>query len=124
MLTAFFLQTIKDMLNTRPTGLILFLLGGQTHGKNRSPLWTPQVSEVAAVFEEPLDSFLWPQRWRRDGAMFGGHPLRHWWAMDLGERYLWGATAAILHSFAETLSVALDRPFSDHKVGSARGSAP
>ena len=45
-------------------------------------------------------------------------------AMDLGERYLRGATAAILHSFAETLCAALDRPFSDHEVGSARGSAP
>lgn len=88
------------------------------------PSWTPQVSEVAAVFEEPLDSFLRPERWRRDGAMFGGRPLRHWWAMDLGERYLWGATAAILHSFAETLCAALDRPFSDHEAGSVRGSAP
>lgn len=94
------------------------------------PSWTPQVSEVAAVFEEPLDSFLRSERWRRDGAMFSGRPLRHWWAMDLGERYLWGATAAILHSFAETLCAALDRPFAagpQHTAtatATAKGSAP
>ena len=73
--------------------------------------WHTQASEVSAVFEEPLETFLHPERWRRDGAMFNGQNLRHWWAMDLGERYLWGATAAMLHDFARDLSAALDRPF-------------
>lgn len=66
-------------------------------------LWTPQASEVADVFEVPLATFFAPGVWRRDGARFGGTKLRHWWAVDLGERYLWGATAAMLQGFVARL---------------------
>ncbi|MAV47173.1 MAG: CoA pyrophosphatase [Alphaproteobacteria bacterium TMED89] len=74
-------------------------------------LWTPQESEVAEIFEVPLDRFLVAENWRRDGARFGGSALRHWWAMDIDGRYLWGATAAMLHGFAERLCADLNRPF-------------
>ena len=73
--------------------------------------WTPQESEVAAIFEVPLARFLAGENWHRDGARFAGSPLRHWWAMDIEGRYLWGATAAMLHGFAERLCADLNRPF-------------
>ena len=73
--------------------------------------WTPQESEVAEIFDVPLTQFLSAANWKRDGARFGGSPLRHWWAMDLEGRYLWGATAAMLHGFAERLCADLNRPF-------------
>jgi len=73
--------------------------------------WTPQESEVAAIFEVPLARFLAGDNWHRDGARFAGSPLRHWWAMDIEGRYLWGATAAMLHGFAERLCADLNRPF-------------
>lgn len=73
--------------------------------------WQPQESEVAEIFDVPLECFLNADAWRRDGARFGGAALRHWWAMDLEGRYLWGATAAMLHGFAERLCADLDRPF-------------
>lgn len=66
-------------------------------------VWTPQASEVADVFEVPLAAFFVDGVWRRDGARFDGTTLRHWWAVDLGERYLWGATAAMLHGFVTRL---------------------
>ena len=65
--------------------------------------WVPQASEVAEVFEVPLASFLQDGVWKRDGARFGGTKLRHWWAVDLGDRYLWGATAAMLQGFVARL---------------------
>lgn len=74
-------------------------------------LWTPQESEVAEIFDVPLERFLVAENWHRDGARFGGGPLRHWWAMDIDGRYLWGATAAMLHGFIERLCADLDRPF-------------
>lgn len=73
--------------------------------------WTPQESEVAEIFDVPLTRFLQADNWKRDGARFGGSALRHWWAMDLEGRYLWGATAAMLHGFAERLCADLSRPF-------------
>ena len=73
--------------------------------------WTPQESEVAEIFDVPLAQFLSADNWKRDGARFGGSALRHWWAMDLEGRYLWGATAAMLHGFAERLCADLKRPF-------------
>jgi len=73
--------------------------------------WTPQESEVAEVFDVYLETFLQASAWKRDGARFGGSSLRHWWAMDLEGRYLWGATAAMLHGFAARLCADLDRPF-------------
>ena len=73
--------------------------------------WTPQESEVAEIFEVPLEVILTSDNWRRDGARFAGSPLRHWWAMDIEGRYLWGATAAMLHGFAERLCADLNRPF-------------
>lgn len=74
-------------------------------------LWTPQESEVAEILDVPLERFLHAGNWRRDGARFAGSSLRHWWAMDVGGRYLWGATAAMLHGFAARLCADLNRPF-------------
>ena len=58
--------------------------------------------EVSAVFEAPLAHFLTPERYqRREYRFWGRH--RHYMAIPYEGRYIWGATAGMLYSFARML---------------------
>ena len=58
--------------------------------------------EVAAVFEAPLEHFLDLARYQRREYRFRGRH-RHYMAIPYQGRYIWGATAAMLYSFARAL---------------------
>ena len=62
----------------------------------------PDPFEVASVFEVPFDHFLDPERYLRREYRFRGRH-RHYLAIPYEGRYIWGATAAMLHSFARML---------------------
>jgi len=57
----------------------------------------PDKFEVADVFEVPLSFFLDPGNHQRHHREVRG-TLRHFYAMPYGDRYIWGATAAMLRS--------------------------
>lgn len=63
---------------------------------------SPDPFEVADVFEVPLSFFLDPANHKRDTRVFNGIE-RHFYAMPYGERYIWGATAAMLVNLYEVL---------------------
>ena len=65
--------------------------------------YRPDPHEVAEVFEVPLAFLLDPRNHRYDSAYFRGR-LRHYWALPYGERYIWGATAAMLVTFHRLLA--------------------
>jgi 8-oxo-dGTP pyrophosphatase MutT (NUDIX family) len=72
-------------------------------GWTRPPIqYRPDPDEVADVFEVPLGFLLDPRNHRYDSAYFRGR-IRHYWAMPFGERYIWGATAAMLVTFHRLL---------------------
>jgi 8-oxo-dGTP pyrophosphatase MutT (NUDIX family) len=58
--------------------------------------------EVAAVFEAPLEHFLDLARYQRREYRFRGRH-RHYMAIPYEGRYIWGATAAMLYSFARVV---------------------
>jgi len=58
--------------------------------------------EVADVFEVPLSFILDPANQQRHFRM-QGERRRDFWAIPYGERYIWGATAAMLIIFDRTL---------------------
>ncbi len=58
--------------------------------------------EVADIFEVPLDFVLDPANHKRHSRVLGGHE-RQFYAMPFGERYIWGATAAMLINLYEVL---------------------
>jgi 8-oxo-dGTP pyrophosphatase MutT (NUDIX family) len=62
----------------------------------------PDPVEVAAVFEVPLSFLLDPANHLRHFRMLG-ELRRDYWAMPYGERYIWGATAAMLLILERTL---------------------
>jgi len=62
----------------------------------------PDPVEVAAVFEVPLAFLLDPQNQQRHYRMLGAS-RRDFWAIPYGERYIWGATAAMLLILDRTL---------------------
>ena len=62
----------------------------------------PDPFEVASVFEVPFDHFLDPERYLRREYRFRGRH-RHYLAIPYEGRYIWGVTAAMLHSFARML---------------------
>ena len=62
----------------------------------------PDAFEVAAIFEAPLGHFLDPARYERREYRFRGRH-RHYMAIHYQGRYIWGATAGMLHSFARLL---------------------
>jgi 8-oxo-dGTP pyrophosphatase MutT (NUDIX family) len=62
----------------------------------------PDPVEVASVFEVPLDFLLDPANHLRHFRMLG-ELRRDYWAMPYGERYIWGATAAMLLILERTL---------------------
>ena len=55
--------------------------------------------EVASVFEAPLAHFIDPLKFERREYRFKGRH-RHYMAIPYAGRYIWGATAAMLYSFA------------------------
>ena len=62
----------------------------------------PDPLEVASVFEVPLDFLLDPANHLRHFRMLG-ELRRDYWAMPYKERYIWGATAAMLLILERTL---------------------
>ena len=62
----------------------------------------PDPVEVADVFEVPLAFLLDPANQQRHFRM-QGDLRRDFWAMPYGERYIWGATAAMLMILDRTL---------------------
>lgn len=64
----------------------------------------PDRFEVAEVFEVPLRFFLDPLNHQRHRRVVSG-VVRHYYAMPFGERYIWGATAGMLFTLYQVLSV-------------------
>jgi 8-oxo-dGTP pyrophosphatase MutT (NUDIX family) len=62
----------------------------------------PDPVEVAGVFEVPLAFLLDEANHRRHASVIGELRREHW-AMPYGERYIWGATAAMIRILAHTL---------------------
>ncbi len=62
----------------------------------------PDPVEVADVFEVPLAFILDPANQQRHFRMLGQR-RRDFWAIPYGERYIWGATAAMLMMLDRTL---------------------
>lgn len=58
---------------------------------------TPDPFEVAEVFEVPLAFLLNPENHQRHSLHHRG-ALRHYYAMPYGPRFIWGATAGMIHS--------------------------
>jgi 8-oxo-dGTP pyrophosphatase MutT (NUDIX family) len=67
------------------------------------PQVTPSPAEVAEVFEAPWDFLMDPVNHRRDFLDSDSGPRRWFWAMPWRERYIWGATAAIVRALRERL---------------------
>jgi 8-oxo-dGTP pyrophosphatase MutT (NUDIX family) len=63
---------------------------------------TPDSFEVAGVFEVPLRHFLDPVNYQRRQYHFGGRQ-RHYLAIPYEGRYIWGATAGMLHTLLRAL---------------------
>jgi 8-oxo-dGTP pyrophosphatase MutT (NUDIX family) len=64
----------------------------------------PDPFEVAAAFEAPLAHFLDPARYQRREYHFRDRH-RHYFAIPYEGHYVWGATAAMLYSFARILAM-------------------
>ena len=62
----------------------------------------PDPVEVADVFEVPLAFLLDPANQQRHFRMLGDR-RRDYWAIPYGDRYIWGATAAMLMILDRTL---------------------
>lgn len=58
--------------------------------------------EVASAFEAPFEHFIDPARYQRRAYDFRGRH-RHYMAIPWEGRYIWGATAGMLYSFARML---------------------
>lgn len=65
---------------------------------------SPDPFEVAEVFEVPLTHFLDPTNHQRHSDVINGRQ-RHYYAMPYAGRHIWGATAGMLFSLYQTLSV-------------------
>ncbi|HYD28263.1 CoA pyrophosphatase [Brevundimonas sp.] len=62
------------------------------------PVVSPSPDEVAEVFEAPWDFLMDPANHRREFHDPESGPRRWFWAMPWRERYIWGATAAIVRA--------------------------
>jgi len=67
------------------------------------PVVSPSPDEVAEVFEAPWDFLMDPANHRRDFYDPESGPRRWFWAMPWRERYIWGATAAIVRALRSRL---------------------
>lgn len=63
---------------------------------------TPDVREVAAVFETPLSFLMNPVNHERHERSYGG-VLRAYYAMPHNGRYIWGATAGMIKALYDRL---------------------
>ena len=63
----------------------------------------PDPFEVAEVFEVPLTHFLDPANHQRHSDEVNGR-RRNYYAMPYQQRYIWGATAGMLHSLYQALT--------------------
>ncbi|MBB5694633.1 CoA pyrophosphatase [Muricoccus pecuniae] len=63
---------------------------------------TPELAEVAEVFEYPLSRLLDPASPERRSGVFGGR-TRHYWSWPHETQTIWGATATMLRSLALAL---------------------
>ncbi|WP_241911739.1 CoA pyrophosphatase [Telmatospirillum siberiense] len=63
----------------------------------------PESFEVQEIFEVPLSFVLNPVNHQRHSRVTPAGETRHFYAIPFGERYIWGATAAMLVNFYETL---------------------
>lgn len=63
----------------------------------------PDSFEVQDVFEVPLSFVLDPGNHQRHSRVTPAGETRHFYAIPFGERYIWGATAAMLINFYEAL---------------------
>jgi len=63
----------------------------------------PDPFEVAEVFEVPLDFILDPRNQERRSIQYQGRD-RHFYVIPYQNRYIWGATAAMLVGFAKRLA--------------------
>ena len=79
----------------------------------------PDPTEVAQVFEVPLDFLLDPANHQRHSRAIEG-TMRHYYAMHWREYYIWGATAGMLMNLYEFLRRA---PVGAHPISRA-GSSP
>jgi 8-oxo-dGTP pyrophosphatase MutT (NUDIX family) len=66
---------------------------------------TPDSHEVADVFEVPLAFFLNPSNHHRHSRTMANGAVRAYYAMPYGDRYVWGATAAMIMNLYEVLTV-------------------
>ena len=64
--------------------------------------YAPDPDEVAEVFEVPLAFLMDAANHRYESAYFRGR-IRHYWAIPHGDRFIWGATAAMLVTFHRLL---------------------
>lgn len=62
----------------------------------------PDPREVESVFEVPLAFFLDPANHRRESRLFNGVE-RRFYAMPYGDKYIWGATAAMIINLYDLL---------------------
>ncbi|MEO8383684.1 MAG: CoA pyrophosphatase [Betaproteobacteria bacterium] len=67
--------------------------------------YRPDPTEVEECFEVPLDFLIQPGNHRLESAMYKGR-MRQYYAIPFGRRYIWGATAGMLVTFARVLSSA------------------
>lgn len=82
-----------------PSGFRITPVVGWTEGPL---LLQPDPFEVAEIFQVPLRHFLDLSRYQRREYDFRGRH-RHYMAIPYEGRYIWGATAGMLHCFARVL---------------------
>jgi 8-oxo-dGTP pyrophosphatase MutT (NUDIX family) len=63
---------------------------------------TPNRSEVADVFEVPLQYLMRPENYRRKSRDWNGI-IRHYYEIPYRDRYIWGVTAGILRNLYERI---------------------
>src|SRR6266851_6017598 len=63
---------------------------------------TPNRSEVAEVFEVPLEYLMRPENYRRKSRDWNGI-IRHYYEIPYRNRYIWGVTAGILRNLYERI---------------------
>jgi 8-oxo-dGTP pyrophosphatase MutT (NUDIX family) len=63
---------------------------------------TPQISEVAEIFDTPFDFLMNPANHQRQSRVWNGK-RRYYYAMPWEDRFIWGATAGMLKSLYDRL---------------------
>ena len=75
--------------------------------------WKPQPSEVAKIFEVPLEHILSPKGLHEENLTFEGGE-RRFYACDHDGHHIWGATAGMLKSFANAIEDSKGSPGNDN----------